>query len=312
VRHGQRPQILTLDEQPSLQRHLAARMAPIGSVITVPGVGLFQRVSKENYAVLWPKFYEPALSSEAIASLTTWWPLTEPDPGPRLDAHGDSHLDDYNTTQSRPGRDGRPAADFNIGGTGRGTNTLTLWGMPGDHPLRNLMADPVGFTVCGWFQADPKAFTLSTGSILVGAVAFNPREWNVVINYEQVDTQFGFARGSYRNPYRDVALTTCLTTDAWQFFVAWHDTATFTLHVQINNGPVATQAHDGASIQNSPDFQLASYDKGVMRNPFAGGLQDLAIFRGHILSEEDRTALWRDGLGLTYTQAAVGGLGIYD
>jgi hypothetical protein len=287
VRHGQRPQILTLDERPNLQRHLAARTAPIGSVITVPGVGLYQRVTKENYAQLWPP--PPILSPEAIASLAAWWPLDEAS-GVRYDVHGTYHLDEYNTPGSAEGVQG-------LAGSFVRANSEYLAGATPAPAIFDNEPDQ-SFTICAWIY--PTDVTVQYGDI-VSREKRNEGAYSTeyVLTVDR-DWVYLYTGGT---AWRSVAAPSALTLNEWHFVTAWHDHVATTINVQVNMGEVFTAS---SGPDQAPNHKTPIYIGMGAESPgyaFDGRIDEVVFFRS-VLSEADRAGLYNEGLGVTYAEAA--------
>jgi hypothetical protein len=167
----------------------------------------------------------------------------------------------------------------------QGTYLLT----PGQPPALAFTAD---FTFALWFKlpaAPPDAtvrYFLAKGS--------SPHEVTLQVNTNTGNLVFGMEMYLASAPNGSVYMLAPLSVGTWHLLVAWRDTDSQELGLQLDDGPPQTYPYTSAPSAGD-DFVLGSYFDGA-RSFFTGTMD--AVGKWNVaLTADQRAALWNAGAG---------------
>lgn len=223
----------------------------------------------------------PSETNPGISSLTSCWTLNETT-GTRSDSHAANHLTSTNASYDT-GKQGN-AAKFTPNQYLSITDNASL-----------SMGNNVDFTIGGWVnltQLNALRTILSKGT---GGANKN---YEYLLEYDTTSGKFYFSIGN-GTTYGEVVNTTP-TTSTWYFLMAWYNSATDTMYLQVNNGTPASVTYTYGSYDSSHSLtigKLAGYNGGYMN-----GLIDEMFLYKRVLTDAERSWLYNSGNGRTYTE----------
>jgi hypothetical protein len=223
-----------------------------------------------------------------IDGVTAFWKLDETSTGAgavtRNDSVGTNHLTDNNTCLSTTGKvgDGVQLTAANVEHLSRASNAT-------------LQTGDIDFTISAWVYLDSVGAT-RTVVAKADAGAAN-QEW--YMRYITGTTRFEFAvqeSGGSAKTVSAVALgTPSLAT--WYLLVAWYDSTNNTINIQGNNGTV-----NQTTTVNPPGTTTGTFRIGLLQagtQPWDGRIDAVGFWK-RILTDDERTTLYRSGVGLEY------------
>jgi hypothetical protein len=209
-------------------------------------------------------------------NLISHWKLEESS-GTRLDAHGTNDLTDNNTVTSGTGKLGN-AASFVA------ANDEFLSHTDNDE----LSTGDIDFTVACWVNFSSLAGT--HGFLQKG---MNDAYGEYLILYSPGPDTFIFYIADLTTSVTSNAVS--FATNTWHFVVAWYDSVTNKLNIQIDNGVVSSTSFSGGNASSPGTFKIG---KGVGNSH--DGLVDSVSYWKRVLTSAERRALYNSGNGLDY------------
>lgn len=213
-------------------------------------------------------------------SLISYWKLDEAS-GTRYDSHATNHLTDNNTVGSATGKINN-AANFNDSSSeylSRDTNS-------------DLESGDIDWTISCWVYAETGSQSYND-HIFVSKDMIGDREY--VVGYTEYESW------GYIAQFNGITVTTGDTNiNTMKFIVAWHDAATNTLNIQINNGTIFSIGTGGVyGAAGAAPFRIGSRNYTGSEG-YNKGLIDEVGFWKRVLTSQERTLLYNSGSGLTY------------
>ena len=166
------------------------------------------------------------------------------------------------------------------------------------------------FTLAGWFylySKPPEIWGQDTAP-LITKWDVTGREFELsyrsitVPSYDVTADTFEFAAandGTNDGTKRAVSLSLGgVYTHTWYFIVAWHDSVSNTLNIQVNNGAVDSKAFTGGVYDGTGPFEIGRMADTLAARP-DGRVDEVGLW-DRVLTAEERTALYNSGDGLTY------------
>ncbi len=92
--------------------------------------------------------------------------------------------------------------------------------------------------------------------------------------------------------------------NTWYFLVAWYDTGSGTINIQVNDGAVNSSAFAGGVFDGAAEFTLGARDNG--NYAFADARMDSTGVWKRILTGSERQALYNGGAGIAYSGLSTG------
>lgn len=209
--------------------------------------------------------------------MVSHWKLDEAS-GTRADSHGTNNLTDVNTVTSAAGVLGN-AAEF----TAANSERLSI------ASNATLQMGPIDFTLCAWVYLN------GTGTSRT-IMSKGNEYW---LEYSSTGPQFRFAYVDSGGNTRDVFASTfgSPSSGSFNFVVAWYESATQTLYIQVNNGTVDSEVQvNPVNAAAGALFALGSRNGAV----FHDGRTDAVGVWKRILTSDERTRLYNSGAGLDY------------
>ena len=255
-------------------------MRGVGIGIGLPGVNLG---GAGGVALPW---YEQ--DSDLANSLVAFWKLDEAS-GQRNDSIGTNHLADNNTVLSAAGKVYPLAATF----AADANEYLSIASNAA------LSAGNIDFWMAAWVY--PGA-TTPYNRIIFGKdnSAAGNREFNLFIR----TAPFGSLFTLELFKATDVSVTCSATShgaaqvDVWQLVIAWHNAATDTLNIQVNNGIVDTVASGGAlQVSGAAQVRIGAREYAASPSYMTGRIGPVAFGKGYAPNIIDRQRIYIDGGG---------------
>ena len=81
--------------------------------------------------------------------------------------------------------------------------------------------------------------------------------------------------------------------------MAWHDAASNTTNIQVNDGTVDSVSHSGGVYNGTADFALGALFIGTPSYHFDGLVDEVGFWK-RVLTSQERTDLYNSGSGLEY------------
>ncbi len=95
-----------------------------------------------------------------------------------------------------------------------------------------------------------------------------------------------------------VASSGAMTTNTWYHIICYHDSVNHRMGLIVNNATPVTNTFNGGVLATNAAFEVASNDGG---SGFANATFDeMAYWKGRVLSAAEITQLYRAGLGVTF------------
>ena len=218
----------------------------------------------------------PSEGSPLLNALIAHWRLEEAS-GTRVDAHGGNDLGDLNAVSQAAGKLGN-AAGFEAASEqslGVGDNAALSMGN-------------IDFTIAGWVRFDSLA-----GAGLLGKWAGGSLEYLVL--FDGTNVRFHVSNDATNNV--SVVNSASILANTWYFFVAWHDAASDTINLSINNNAAASSAHTTGVHNGGASLYLGRNEEGATY--LNGRLDSVSIWK-RLLTAAERTQLYNSGNGLDY------------
>ncbi len=216
-------------------------------------------------------------------SLVGFWNLNETS-GTRADSTTGSNLADTGSVGSAAGKI-NTAANFS------GSNYLSV----ADN-ARLSMGD-IDFTLSGWVYMGDKTDNRTVVS-KYDSNGVNQREY--LIQYNLVNDRFQFFVSSDGSSgasiFADALGSPSINT--WYYVVAWHDSVSNTINIQVNNGTVNSSAYSSGVFNGTAAFALGSASQGIS-SLMNGRIDAVGVWK-RVLNSVDRTTLYNAGSGLEY------------
>lgn len=231
------------------------------------------------------KGFDPDNGDDTAAAMQAYWNLDEAS-GSRLDQVTINHLADNNSVVGTAGI-------VNTGALFVAANSQFL-SITSCDALRSGNRD---WSLAGWFRVNDTTNTYS----LVGKIpadAGNLVDKEYFLYFEPADKRIHVA--VWRNTAdlnTDFANVTTINQNTWYFAVAWRNTSSGMMFLQINNATINSAAITGSNTGNAT-FTLGATREGTVL--YLDGAMDEWGFWAKIISTNDRTGLYNSGVGNTY------------
>lgn len=241
-----------------------------------------------------------------LDGLIAYWTLDEAS-GIRYDSSANEiDLSDNNGVASATGKIGLSART-----SGGGTDYLSHPDVPALSPGSD------DFTIALWVYLVNKPSTTwgyDSATIVNKWGSSNRREYNLVYRnltteaYDTVADTFEFAASADgtdpEGSERVVSLNAGpISTGQWYFIVAWQDSISDTLNIQVNNGTPNSISYTDGITDTTSLFELGRNEGNLTPGGsplrFDGRIDELGLW-SRVLTADERTALYNAGTGLTY------------
>jgi hypothetical protein len=219
----------------------------------------------------------PVRADDLTVGLVSCWDLDEAS-GSRADAWSTNDLTDNNTVGSTTGII-NDAADF--------VTANTEWLSIADNAEMSLGTDSA-FTIAAW--AYP---TIEASMVVVdkGPSSTQQRNHEFIVRFNNI---FIFEVGD-GSSFGTVS-TGAVPDNNWYFLIAWHNPVSDTVNLQVNNGTVFSGSWGNGTRNSSGSFVLGRF--GDANNLYWNGrIDQVAYWKGVLVSEADRTWLYNSGAG---------------
>jgi RHS repeat-associated protein len=211
--------------------------------------------------------------------LVSWWTMNEAS-GARNDSHGTNHLTDNNTVASAAGIKGNAASFVTAN-----QEYLSI----ADNA--SISTGNIDFTIVA------NVYLNSTGTSF--AIV------NKADNVDQYDYRLVFiANSGFRLRVGPSTASVTVTSDpvlanTWYTVIAWHDSVTDTINIQVNNGPVKSTSFVGGTMDTVHPLTVGAYSGGG--SGLDGRIDEVALYK-RVLTSGERAWLYNNGAGRTYTE----------
>lgn len=227
--------------------------------------------------------YQQVQAANMTTSLQAYWDLNETS-GNRADSAGSNTLTDINTVTSQ------------VGPTGIATGNAAQFTAASSEYLSktdnaDLSMGDINFTVAAWVYPDNVTGTVTIAS-KYAATGASTSEYLL----RRTGTTFTFlvSGGSTTG---NVVSSVTVSANQWYYVMAWHDSVTNKINIQVNNGAVTSDDHTAGSNDSNTDFNVGRRGNGS--EYFDGRIDELGIWK-RLLTTDERTSLYNGGVGRMY------------
>jgi hypothetical protein len=158
----------------------------------------------------------------------------------------------------------------------------------------DLSTGDVDFTIAAWVKIESKG----AHRFIVSKEDGSNGEYR--LSYNSGDDTFTFsaygASGFGSGNGVNAATLGSPSTAVWYYIIAWHDSAANTLNISVNDGAVDSISFSGGVYDGAGVFRIG----GNAFSQYFDGVIDEVGFWKRKLTEEERTALYNSGNGLSY------------
>ena len=232
--------------------------------------------------------------------LVEWFPLDESS-GNRVGAHAGLVLVDNNTVTSATGKVGT-AADFERDNS----EYLSI----ADNAA--LSMGDVDMSVVGWVKFETIAGGGNPAPVLAKFDSNTAGKREYALDWDAATNRFRFYVRNTADSAYGIATATAFgapTTGVWYFFHGYHDSVANVVGISINASTAATVAHTGGIYDGTSSFRLGFGPFGTTL--YADALLDeVAIYKGLVLSADNASWLYNSGNGRSYAETAAAALGL--
>lgn len=220
--------------------------------------------------------------NDLLTDLVAYWALDEASGATRNDSHGTNHLTNNGTVGQATGVV-MQAASFD----GTVSNYLSI---PDNATLS--MGD-IDFTITCWVR-----FTTNTGTrVLVckgSSAGAQGQEFQV---FHSATFKFELGNGAGTGKSLDSGVAAANNT--WYFLRVWHDSLNNEVGIAVNESTIVTESYTSGSYNSGHEMTIGRYSN------FAGGqvsgrIDEVAIWKHRILTEDDADILYHGGAGFPY------------
>ena len=228
------------------------------------------------------------MSNPGLRNLVSWWALEE-DSGSAVDSHGANHLTRVGVIGNADAKQGKGIYFENING-----RYLTL------AANSTINFEHEDYSIGCWY----KPLGLPGGDY--------PKPFIHRVNdsgAERTELFFGIPTGttprfSFKTRGAVVETNTAIAIGNWYFVVAWHSASENKSYLQVNNGtPVSVTDTVGGGTDHW-DARFGRYITSNTHHGLNGILDEMFIYR-RALNDDERSWLYNDGAGHTYTDTVL-------
>jgi len=207
---------------------------------------------------------------DLIPGLVSWWSLNEAS-GDALDAHGSNHLAQSGAPVGVAGKVGTARQFVNASGQ--------YLSIP-SNPSLKVSGD---FTIAGWVKLTSYQY------------------FGIVVKQGEYDLMYHAGSNIWYFLVNGIgaAVSQINAPGVWHFLVAWYDSTTDTVNIQVNNGTPASTAHPTGPVTNAAPFYV-----GHTGGSSADGVADEVGFWKRVLTPAERKYLYNNGAGRGYAEVA--------
>jgi hypothetical protein len=224
----------------------------------------------------------PARADDLTVGLVSCWDLDEAS-GSRVDAWSTNDLTDNNTVGSTTGII-NDAADF--------VTANNEWLSVADNPEISLSND-TDFTISAWVY---RTISGAATVIVDKGISNGQQRWHEFNLYANGGNLFAFEVGDGAADYGSLASGETAANNTWYFVIAWHNTVSDTINLQVNNGTIYTADWAGGTHDSSGS--LAVGRRGDFSAQYWDGRIDQVVYwKGQLINDADRTWLYNSGAG---------------
>lgn len=221
-----------------------------------------------------------AATNPGTTNLVSWWALEE-DSGLAMDSHGTNHLTRSGTINNADALQGKGINFQNVSG-----RYLSL----ANNASVNFGHED--FTIGCWFKPE-RLYGGDYSMPFIGKFATSGGAYTEYMLYASAGKKVGLGtRGGYTE------WGSVMTTGNWYFAIGWHVASENKSYLQVNNGSPLnyTDTQGGGSASNEIIFgRNLRGDAGIK-----GIVDEMFIYR-RALNSDERSWLYNDGMGRTYT-----------
>ncbi len=269
-------EVLTIEHYTDAQERLRLLKAIASATLTGASAASYSETNQDS---------DVDLEYSIRDQLISWWALEEAS-GNRADSHGSNTLTDNNTVTSNPGKV-NTAAQFTAANTEYLSHTDNA----------DLSVSDVDFCFSLWVYLD------STGvarTILCKDGNTGNREHYLEVRATNVVRFFAFNGGT--GQIGVVSSVATLSASTWYHLYVYHDSVNNKVGISIDNGAAVEAATTGAPGNGAAPFEIGDRSSGTA--PFNGRIDEVAFWKGRLLTAAERTWLYNSGSGRSYADSA--------
>lgn len=224
--------------------------------------------------------------------LISWWDYEEEGDATftRFDSHGSNHFNsNSNVYQFTTGLINNCVGDVAGGYLSRA-----------DSGLSGIDFTTGDFTLACWYNSN--ATDNNTGLLSRYDTGSDNRMWSLLVEGGQ--PTFALSDDGTGGGTTILALGSAPAADAWHLCVAWRDTASNLIYLQVDNGTPVSAAFSGAATVHNGTVDL--YALSLNASLYGSALRaDSAAIWSRMLTTDERTHLYNSGAGLQYSDLIV-------
>jgi RHS repeat-associated protein len=229
----------------------------------------------------------PPAINPGTTNLISWWTLNETN-ATRNDSHtSGNHLADTNTVGAIAGKQGN-AANF----IAANSEYLSV----ADNPA--LSAGDVDFSACGWYYL--KDTTADYRLFAQWDAPTNNRSYQILYSPNWGNFGLQVTPDGVSNTATLIWGGASPTANQWYYVCAWHDAVANRIGIQVNNGTTTSAAYSAGVYDSQASIVIGA---GFI-NPapiYSNIYADEVVFYKRVLTAGERTWLYNNGTGRTYT-----------
>jgi hypothetical protein len=248
-----------------------------------------QDLYNDGHGLDYANFADPDnfTKDQLLLNLVSWWPLDEFS-GNAIDVHSSNTLTDTNTVAAAAGKV-NGARDFEADNS----EYLTI----ADNT--SLSMGNIDFALAGWVYFESKG----TNRALFGKAGLNNAVSDYIVTYNSVADriQFVVSNGSGAGSAASASanILGSPSTATWYFIVAWHDSVTDLVCIQINGGGFDSASNTLGSNDTATGFAVGARMNATPDRFMDGLIDEVAVWKRR-LKPWERRALYNSGNGITY------------
>lgn len=234
-----------------------------------------------------------------LDNLIAAWELNEAADTNAIDSHGANDLTDTNGVDSGTGLVHATVRDFDSG--------IPHYFTLADNT--DLSTGDIDFTLEAWVNLETLVNAVVVAKYTTDG---NQREYMLYYNHDDhsPNARFSFivsADGGATTNVVDATTFGAPSTATWYHLVAWHDAANNQLGIAVNAGTADTVSHSTGVFNGTSPFRIGTLFTTIALYMMNGRIGPVRMWKGRVLTAQERTDLYNGGAGLKYEDFDGGG-----
>lgn len=160
----------------------------------------------------------------------------------------------------------------------------------------DLSMGNIDFTIGFWAYAN--TFPTTNGGLICKYGSAGSREWAVYFDKTPTPDAVTFTVSNNGTATNTLNYGSEMAATTWYFIMAWHNAATDSIYIQVNNGGITQKAHATGIVNGANALFIGRF---VANTLDWDGLIDETMIWKRVLTPAERTYLYNSGNGRTYT-----------